>query len=108
MGQYEKYPVKFAKQKVNYPNNTFELFIPKNWEWNVENFDNNDEIILGEKPLLILDYLLKFRDIFVSSEDLEKEVYPACSDSKNGVIRFHIHTVLGLYYLFDYSYKYSV
>jgi hypothetical protein len=45
--QYEKYPVKFAKQKVNYPNNTFELFIPKNWEWNVENFDNTDEIILG-------------------------------------------------------------
>ncbi|MFX4177509.1 winged helix-turn-helix domain-containing protein [Aliarcobacter butzleri] len=54
---------------------------------------DNDEIILGEKPLLILDYLLKFRDIFVSSEDLEKEVYPACSDSKNGVIRFHIHKI---------------
>ena len=47
LGQYEKYPVKFAKQKVNYPNNTFELFIPKNWEWNVENFDNTDKIILG-------------------------------------------------------------
>jgi hypothetical protein len=45
--QYEKYPVKFAKQKVNYPNYTFELFIPKHWEWNVENFDNTDEIILG-------------------------------------------------------------
>ncbi|MFY9083624.1 response regulator transcription factor [Aliarcobacter cryaerophilus] len=54
---------------------------------------NDNEIILGEKPLLILDYLLKFRDIFVSIEDLEKEIYPACSDSKNGVIRFHIHKI---------------
>ncbi|MEM5556940.1 hypothetical protein AAHK07_00250 [Aliarcobacter cryaerophilus] len=54
---------------------------------------NDNEIILGEKPLLILDYLLKFRDIFVPIEDLEKEIYPACSDSKNGVIRFHIHKI---------------
>ncbi|MDD2508541.1 MAG: hypothetical protein PHS78_05840 [Aliarcobacter skirrowii] len=54
---------------------------------------NDNEIILGEKPLLILDYLLKFRDTFVPIEDLEKEIYPACSDSKNGVIRFHIHKI---------------
>ena len=52
-----------------------------------------NEIILGEKPLLILDYLFKFRDTFVPIEDLEKEIYPACSDSKNGVIRFHIHKI---------------
>ncbi len=45
--QYEKFPVKFAKQVITYPNNTFELFLPKNWEWNVENFDSTDEIILG-------------------------------------------------------------
>ena len=45
--QYDKFPVKFAKQVITYPNNAFELFIPKNWEWDVENFDNTDEIILG-------------------------------------------------------------
>lgn len=52
---------------------------------------NKNEVHLGEKPLLILDYLLKFRGIFVSSENLENGVYPANSNNKNGVIRFHIH-----------------
>ncbi|RXJ83448.1 response regulator transcription factor [Arcobacter cloacae] len=54
---------------------------------------NKNEVILGEKPLLILDYLLKFRGYFVSSEDLENGVYPANSSSKNGSIRFHIHKI---------------
>ena len=44
--QYSKQPVKFAKQKVNYPNNDFTLFIPKNWFWKVEQYEN-DNIILG-------------------------------------------------------------
>lgn len=33
---------------------------------------NNDEINLGEKALLILDYLLKYRGFYVSSKNLEK------------------------------------
>ena len=54
---------------------------------------NNEEIILGEKPLLILDYLLKCRNFFVSTENLENGVYPANTNNKNGVIRFHIYKI---------------
>jgi hypothetical protein len=43
---YANYPVKFAKQKINYPTNDFSIFIPKNWEWKVESYDN-ENIILG-------------------------------------------------------------
>lgn len=44
--QYSKQPVKFAKQKVNYPNNDFTLFIPKNYFWKVEQYEN-ENILLG-------------------------------------------------------------
>ena len=44
--QYSKQPVKFTKQKVNYPNNDFSLFIPKNWFWKVEQYEN-ENILLG-------------------------------------------------------------
>jgi hypothetical protein len=44
--QYANFPVKFAKQKVTYPNNDFSIFIQKNWEWKVENYDN-ENILLG-------------------------------------------------------------
>ena len=54
---------------------------------------NNNEINLGEKALLILDYLLKYRGFYVSSKNLENGVYPANTNSKNGVIRFHIHKI---------------
>lgn len=54
---------------------------------------NKDEITLGEKALLILEYLLKFRGFFVSTDSLESGVYPANSSSKNGSIRFHIHKI---------------
>ena len=70
------------------------IFLRENIEYKIFNkkvFLDKDEVILGEKPLLILDYLLKFRGIFVSSENLENGVYPANSNNKNGVIRFHIH-----------------
>jgi len=43
---YANQPVKFAKQKVTYPNNDFSVFIPKKWFWKVENYDN-ENIILG-------------------------------------------------------------
>jgi|SRR5690554_880637 len=44
--EYANFPVKFAKQKINYPTNDFSIFIPKNWEWKVESYDN-ENIILG-------------------------------------------------------------
>ena len=46
MEQYANFPVKFAKKKVTYPNNDFSIFIQKNWEWKVENYDN-ENILLG-------------------------------------------------------------
>ena len=54
---------------------------------------NKGEITLGEKALLILEYLLKFRGFFVSTDSLESGVYPANSSSKNGSIRFHINKI---------------
>ena len=44
---YATYPVKFAKKKFVYPNDEFEIFLPLNWESKVEDYENNDEIILG-------------------------------------------------------------
>jgi hypothetical protein len=44
--KYANYPVKFAKQKIDYPNNEFSIIIPKNWKWKVENFEN-ENIISG-------------------------------------------------------------
>ncbi len=71
-----------------------EINIRKNIKYNIFEknlYINNEIIIIGEKPLLILDYLLKFKNSYVSLESLEKGVYPANCDSKNGVIRFHIY-----------------
>jgi len=45
--QYEKYPVKFPKKIITYPNESFKLFLPKNWEWKIENYDDVEEITLG-------------------------------------------------------------
>lgn len=44
--QYAEERVKFAKQKVKYPNNDFTIFIPENWDWKIEGY-NSDNIILG-------------------------------------------------------------
>ena len=44
---YTTYPIKFAKKNFVYPNNEFESFLPFNWESKVENYKDNDEIILG-------------------------------------------------------------
>lgn len=72
------------------------IYLRKNIEYDIFNkkilIDKN-EVVLGEKPLRILDYLLKFRGVFVSSENLESGVYPANTTSKNGSIRFHIHKI---------------
>ena len=45
--QYEKYPVKVARKTVTYPNNAFELLLPINWEWKVENYDKINEVNIG-------------------------------------------------------------
>ena len=45
LDDYAKYPVKFAKQEVVYPNNDFKIYIPKSWEWKVEDY-NSPEVIL--------------------------------------------------------------
>lgn len=45
--QYEKYPVKFAKKSITYPNNSFKLSLPINWERKIENYDDVEEITLG-------------------------------------------------------------
>ena len=46
MEQYANYPVKFGKQKITHPNNEFSLFIPMNWEWKSDGYEN-DNIISG-------------------------------------------------------------
>lgn len=46
LNDYASEPVKFAKQKISYPNNDFILYIPRNWTWKVEQY-NNQNIILG-------------------------------------------------------------
>lgn len=56
-------------------------------------FINNKEVFLSEKPLHILEHLLKFDGYFVSSEEIEKNIYPANSDDKSGVIRYHVHKI---------------
>ena len=33
-----KYPVKFSSQKITSPNIDFEIYIPKNWEWKIEDY----------------------------------------------------------------------
>ena len=76
------------------------VFLRKNIEYDIFNkkiFKDNHEINLSEKPLLIIDYLLKFRGLFVSSKNLEIGVYPANSKSKNAAIRFHIHKIRQLF-----------
>ncbi|NVJ53563.1 MAG: response regulator transcription factor [Campylobacteraceae bacterium] len=76
------------------------VLLRKNIEYDIFNkriFKDKHEIYLSEKPLMIIDYLLKFRGFFVSSESLETGVYPANSKSKNAAIRFHIHKIRQLF-----------
>ena len=47
LNQYHKYPVKFAKKIVVYPDETFSLSLPLDWEWKVENFEEVEEINIG-------------------------------------------------------------
>ncbi|MDR5589931.1 PsbP-related protein [Christiangramia sediminicola] len=38
--QFSNYEIEFQKQKIQYPNNEFSLFIPSGWEWKIEEYDN--------------------------------------------------------------------
>ena len=46
LNNYANYPVKIAKQKIEYPNGDFSFSIPINWKWKVENYEN-ENILLG-------------------------------------------------------------
>ncbi|WP_282051186.1 hypothetical protein [Maribacter aquivivus] len=43
--QYANHPVKFAKQKIDNPDNDFSIFIPKNWEWKAPYKENGNDIL---------------------------------------------------------------
>lgn len=50
---FVNHPVKFAKQKISYPTNEFTLYIPQNWSWKVEQYDNQNTILgidAGSQP----------------------------------------------------------
>lgn len=46
MNYYANFPVKVAKQKIEYPNGDFSISIPIHWEWQVEDY-GNENILLG-------------------------------------------------------------
>lgn len=72
------------------------IYLKKNIKYNIFNknlYKGDEKIIIGEKPLQILEYLLKFRDFFIKLEDIEKNIYPTNSEDKNNVIRYHIHKI---------------
>ena len=39
--QYVNYPVKFGKQKIINQDYGFSIFIPKNWLWKTEKYEND-------------------------------------------------------------------
>lgn len=79
LNQYSSYPVKYAKQKVSYPNDDFTLFIPKDWFWKVEDYDDKN-IILGidagsnpdEEGFIDIISIQKVRS-FSGKDDLKSE-----------------------------------
>lgn len=46
LNNYANYPVKIAKQKIEYPSVDFSFSIPINWEWKIENYEH-ENILLG-------------------------------------------------------------
>jgi hypothetical protein len=72
-------PVKYAKQKIEYPNNDFSIFIPKDWQWKVEKYEHENSIFgidAGSKPngegYLDIISIQKARS-FSGSNDIKKE-----------------------------------
>ena len=72
---------------------TDSIYLTKNIEYEIFNkrvLLNKVDAKLGSKAICLLDYLLKYRGHFVSTNSLEKSIYPVNSSSKNSSIRFHI------------------
>jgi len=85
--QYANHPVKFAKQKIDYPDNDFSIFIPKNWEWKAPYKENTNDILglfANSKPnkngfksiILIKKYksIQKSKDLKSEFEYLSKQI----------------------------------
>lgn len=71
-----------------------EIKIKTNIKYNIfrkKLYLDNKEALLGEKPMMILNYLLKFKNMYVSSTELEIGSYPSSYENRNGAIRFHIY-----------------
>ena len=87
---YEKYPMKFIKKKVDYPNNDFEIYIPYQWNWKVENYENVNEIILGidivskpdEKNFINIIYIQKCYG-FPKQKNVENEYSILLENQRN-------------------------
>lgn len=58
--------------------------------FNKQVYNNRKKVELETKTLYVLDYLIKNRGDYISTIELEKNIYPCNSGSKSGVIRYHI------------------
>lgn len=56
-------------------------------------YKSNEFVDLEEHSLLVLDYLIKKRGVYVSNQELEKNIYPINSTSKSNVLRYHIYNL---------------
>ncbi len=52
---------------------------------------NGKNIRLGLYPTLIIEYLLKHRNAYVTTNTLEEVIYPAACEHKTSPIRYHIY-----------------
>jgi len=58
--------------------------------FNKKIYKNKENIELEIRSISVLDYLIKKRGEYVSTFELEKNIYPTNSKSKSNVIRYHI------------------
>ncbi len=88
--RYEKYPVKFVKRKFTYPDKSFQLFLPYNWDYKIENYAEVKEIILGidvaskpdEKNFINIISVQKAKG-FSNERTTEKEYLKMLENQKN-------------------------
>lgn len=58
--------------------------------FNKQLYNNRKKVELETRTLYVLDYLIKNRGDYISTLELEKNIYPCNSKSKSGVIRYHV------------------
>lgn len=88
--RYEQYPVKFVKRKFAYPDKSFQLFLPYNWDYKIENYEEVKEIILGidvtskpdEKNFINIISVQKVKG-FSNERTTEKEYLKMLENQKN-------------------------